>query len=335
MSEQIDTAGASVLLFGMHRGGSSIIAELLQRVLGAAGYNLVDESRRYYDAGYLDSDIPQTFFEALAPFGAFYGPFRSYPPGMRLADLAALTKIVVVRDPRDCLVSSYFAQHGPHDRGDLRRGRMQLPTPLDTPESIDQFCVREADPVRLCMASVRLLCRQYPETLVFRYEDIYADPSGWLTALIARLRVVIPADALDQALVDAVFEPGREDASQHHRQGRPRNHQRKLSRNTTLYLTELFADELEFFGYGGTFLPPLSWVRRQNTDLTQTMEPADIAAAKRIIKELQRENGFRISEIGSLRKGLAALTEAVASVRVPEPTPPAVAADPPTTTALQ
>ena len=143
-----------------------------------AGYRIVDEGRRYYQAGYALDDIPQDFFAGLHPHGVLYGPFRFYPLTMRLANLSALTKVLIVRDPRDCLVSSYFAQRGPHDRAHLQRATVRLATQLDGEDSIDDFCIRNADAVRRRLDSLRLLSLHYPDTLVFRYEDIFDDPPG-------------------------------------------------------------------------------------------------------------------------------------------------------------
>jgi len=306
-------AGRSVVMFALHRGGSSITARLLQLVLDAAGYRLVDEARRYYQAGYALDDIPSAFFATLAPTGVLYGPFRSYPQTMRLANLAPLARLLIVRDPRDCLVSTFYAQRGPHDRMDLRRGLTRLPTQLDDADDIDDFCVRAADTVRRHLDGMRLLCLHYPDTLVYRYEDIFADPCGWLCGVVARLGLSVPAEAFDQARLEAVFDADGEDAARHHRQGHPGDHHRKLSRRTAMYLAEFFAAQLAFFGYtgartGADSAPPRS----------AASDPDDIAALKRIILDLQRENGFRIEELAALRHAVAQLQ---ARLPAPDETP--------------
>jgi hypothetical protein len=289
----------------MHRGGSSITGRLLQIVASAAGYRLVDEARRYYEAGYSVDDIPQQFFTELAPTDTFYGPFRSYPLTMRLANLSAITKILIVRDPRDCLVSSYYAQRGPHDRTDLRRAKIRLPTQLDGDESIDDFCIRAAEPVRRHFDAMRVLCLHYPETMVFRYEDIFADPCGWLAGVVARLSLSVPSEAFDQARVEAVFDADGEDAQRHHRQGRPRDHQQKLLRQTALYLADFFAPQLTFFSYCGAFAQPADWRGAARPSATAVTDEGDMAALKRLVNDLQRENGFRIWEIAALRQSIA------------------------------
>ena len=304
MQEHDETDHASVAMFGMHRGGSSITGRLLQLVLAAAGYRLVDEARRYYEAGYSPDDIPHAFFSDLAPTGTFYGPFRSYPLTMRLANLSAITKILIVRDPRDCLVSSYYAQRGPHDRSDLRRATIRLPTQLDDEDSIDDFCIRAADPVCRHLDAMRLLCLHYPETLVYRYEDIFADPCGWLSEIVDRLRLTVADETLDQARLEAVFDTDGEDAGRHHRQGRPRDHHQKLSRQTAVYLAEVFAPQLTFFSYGGTFPRLAESPRPAPADARTAAECNDIAVLKRLVNDLQRENGFRIEEIAALRQSL-------------------------------
>lgn len=308
--EQTDPPpGASVAMFGLHRGGSSITGRLLQLVLGSAGYQLVDQAKRYYREGYSPDDIPQDFFTSLAPAGVLYGPFRSYPLTMRLANLAPLRKILIVRDPRDCLVSSYYAHRGPHDRMDLLRATSVLPVQADCEDSIDAFCIRGADPVRRHVDSMRLLCLHYPETLVFRYEDIFADPCGWLAAIVDQLGVRASPEALDQARLEAVFDAEGEDESQHHRQGRPGDHHRKLSRQTSIYLAEHFAKQLAFFSYGGALARLPGWNSKAAPDASKAASTDDIASLKRLVNDLQRENGFRIEEIALLREMVATLRE--------------------------
>jgi hypothetical protein len=292
----------SIVMFALHRGGGSITARLLQLALASVGFRLFDEGKRYYQAGYSVDEMPQSFFDGLAPRGAFHGPFRTYPLTMRLANLASLTRILVIRDPRDCLVSSFYALHGPHDRGDMHRARERLPTQLDAEEGIDDFCFRAAERMRSHTDSLRLLCLHYPDTLVFRYEDIYADPMAWLRGVIERLGIQVAAEALDQARVEAVFTTDTEDASRHHRQGHPGDHLRKLRRQTAIYLAELLAPQLAFFGYHGA-------VAAASAPILDSSRPtehagtaaAEFAALKRIVSELQRENGFRIREIAELR----------------------------------
>ncbi len=295
----------SVLLFGLHRGGSSIAARLLQILLGGAGYRVVDDGERYYNAGYVADDIPQSVFQALESSGVCYGPFREYPVTMHLADISALTRIIVVRDPRDCLVSAYFAWQGLHDSADRLRKLDQLPTQRDAIDSVDDYCIRNAYHVRDRIESLRLLCLHYPDTLVFRYEDIFVDPARWLHVLIGKLGVEVPTASVDQARIEAVFEPAFEDPKRHRRQGRPGDHHRKLSRQTCLHLTEVFEKQLTFFAYDG--VRPGMAARGVSADLvpcSQFDARDEIAALKRIIAELQTENGFRIDEIAQLKAEL-------------------------------
>jgi hypothetical protein len=302
-------------MFGLHRGGSSITARLLQLLTAGAGYRLVDEASRYYQAGYRGDDIPRAFYDTMEPSGVFYGPFREYPATMRLVDLSALSRIVVARDPRDCLVSAYFAWRGVHDSADRQRMLAQLPTQREAEETIDDYCARGVTEVRERLDSLRRLCLQYPDTLVFRYEDVFADPPGWLDHVIARLGLVVPPAARDQARLEAVFQPPDESPGRHHRQGRPGDHHRKLSPPTRLLLTEILSEQLRFFGYVGerAVAPP------PPAPATEPAAAEEVMALKRIIAELQKENGFRINEIATLRDRLAVLAERLDAPRGAEP----------------
>lgn len=115
------------------------------------------------------------------------------------------------------------------------------------------------------------------------------------------LSLDIPAESLDQARLEAVFEAANEDSSRHHRQGRPGDYQRKLARSTIIYLTNIFEQQLSFFGYGSI---PFSNPSAARCVPSRAVGPGlqdDIATLKRVIVELQIKNGFRINEIASMR----------------------------------
>lgn len=110
-------------------------------------------------------------------------------------------------------------------------------------------------------------------------------------------------------MTEAVFQADGEDSSRYHRQGWPGDHHRKLSRQTSVYLTEFLAPQLTFFGYAGRVFG-----LRERNHLTAAGAPAasesaNFASLKRLVHELQRENAYSIDEIAGLRRNVASLLQ--------------------------
>src|SRR5581483_992537 len=108
--------------------------------------------------------------------GNVYGGFRNYPSGFEQNRFFREgKKVLLVRDPRDALVSEYFSSAYSHSlpstggedgaKADLLNQRRQA---LATP--IEESVLEHAKSMRRTVAEYLPLARD-PNTLVLRYED--------------------------------------------------------------------------------------------------------------------------------------------------------------------
>ena len=102
----------SILFFTVYKAASSFIGDFMKKVAKEAGMTLVDldgyffelgEGRAWESSRRVIKTIP------YQPTGYFYGPFRSFNRGITNIDDYKI--FLVLRDPRDVIVSSYYSMY--------------------------------------------------------------------------------------------------------------------------------------------------------------------------------------------------------------------------------
>lgn len=247
----------SVVHFSVNKAATQYI----KRVLGqcAAECGLVNVGIHDYafhaDFPYLDSltaEQMQDYQHIFHPQGYCYAVFGGMLEGVPNLDRYRL--VLVVRDPRDVLVSSYFSiafSHvSPGENSDKReefahmRARAQAST-------IDEYVMAESDRVLANYERYqRLLTDRYPSAYVTKYEHMTSDFAGWLKALLNYCDLDIPMSLFDSLVQDhEAKRPREENVRQHTRKGQPGDHLEKLQPDTIAVLNSKFAPVLEAYGY--------------------------------------------------------------------------------------
>lgn len=238
----------SLFFFTFHKCASVLFGCLgLRR---ARGLEQVDYAYRMF----LD---PTTAIE-FAPRGHLYGPLRLSAQGAVLERLIVpalqaargddVRTCLMVRDPRDMLVSQFFHNRdGVAIRAGLAAAETKERERSDAVRlGIDRYVLEKATRFEAGFdRAVRLLADR-PATAVLRYEDMVDDWPSFLRVL----REVLDLD--EDALRDLEREsrPGEiERPGQHKRSGATGDHRRKLAPETVTALTERFGPFLRAFGY--------------------------------------------------------------------------------------
>jgi hypothetical protein len=195
------------------------------------------------------------YYYLFKPTGYVYTAFNGMIEG--IPDLERYKTVLMLRDPRDALVSSYYSyaySHALPPRSSPRhanfvktRQRLQAMT-LD--EYVRGRCLAE------CQLYERyhvLLMKKYPSSVYFtKYEEMTADYARWLRGLLDHTELNVSKTLFDRLVQENErARPMSEDINKHRRRGRPGEYREKLSQETIAYMNDCMQGVLEAFGYKG------------------------------------------------------------------------------------
>lgn len=244
---QVMTSQArSLLFFTTHRCASTFTGNLLDRFsqdgqMARANFDsYFTLQEKDVEAAFEEKDFQQN---AFLKKGVIYGPFRSYRPIPGIEDYGVL---LVLRDPRDILVSTYYSlaySHSIMNKKLIRRRRKARGM------TIDEFVLDEA-------ARVRQIFEDYQNQLLGRsnvtywtYADLITDPRGYLKSLVGLVDTDVDEEELDRIADAEMGLPDEEDRTRHKRSGRTRQFEEKLEPGTVKDLTAEFSQILDPMGF--------------------------------------------------------------------------------------
>lgn len=132
-------------VFSFAKAGSVLVNEIVRDMMAAAGVGVIDWPTVLIQAGVDIASFNGSFGEAFPVSGYCFGGFREIPRTFLGAPaIAKLRKILVVRDPRDMLVSRYFWAKSSH--GFVEHGTPQFATLMrqlieDGKRDVDEYCL--------------------------------------------------------------------------------------------------------------------------------------------------------------------------------------------------
>lgn len=249
--------------FGVWKSGSTLLNQVLIYLAQRNDANWVsipdDMFLRNIDfAGDYSSYIP----ERLIQPGNVYGGFRSFPRSLTaLPTFREGRKVLMVRDPRDALVSQYFSFSKSHyipdggegegPRRDLKRVRKVLET-----MPIDEFVIQQAAGMNEAMMSYRPILSDQ-QLLVLRYEDIIFNKSELLTILCDHFGWHLNDQDRCDILHHVDIRPGKEDASKFIRKVTPGDHIDKLKPETIEAVNRQVKEAMDTYCYSAVASTPL------------------------------------------------------------------------------
>lgn len=303
-------------IFGITRGGSSITARLVHILVNGAGWNIQNIGGTAYNNGVHLHDITADEFAAVKTENTMIGPFRELPANVGPILGNDVNKIFVFRDPRDCLVSHYFAFKNIHSvfkQGSAPRlSSTGLGTEvLEVNEGIDEYMFKQLAVFKKTYLNYIELCRSKEAVMYSKYEDIAFDPLSWLTEVIAFLEISPGSDAMNQAVIEACFWRIGNDPFSHNRQGQSGDFLNHLKPETIEILNKEFAEAFEFLGYSETpkiALEQFEKASANSESLAKLLysQRLQIDEIKRSVGNLLRANGQAMSKIAKLEQELAA-----------------------------
>ena len=267
-------------VFGMHRGGSTIMGAIARSAAGVTGVPFVDlgdASATLPEAGprgaALRSDVLRD--AAGKEIDGLYTPqpdnWRAHHglfAPIRRADLfpvevftPADRAVLVIRDPRDCMVSGYYGFLRLHGGGMDHPGRKRQFDRGINAYVLDHMLPRYAR----ALSDYVALRAAIPTLTVLPYEMMITDFPRWIAAFMTaldmpdqvRLRDRLRQFSLRPSATRLVHDlhcqdferPDAEDIDSHKRQMLPGDHLRKLAPATIATINAQIGDDLRVFGY--------------------------------------------------------------------------------------
>ncbi len=246
----------SVLAFGMIKGGSTLLFDLLTVLAPAAGLTWFSLNDQMFRLGVKEADIPGEASRLFLPQGYCYGGFRDWPPH-DIPILRSARAVWLIRDPRDMIVSLYHstvASHRiPEPTADGREHYMAELRRRAQAMTLDAFCRARVGVYQRMFARFQAAGLQdLPNLRVYRYGKVIFRKRDWVDDLCNWYGWRIPARLRYAAADRFDLLPEAPDPEAHVRQVRPGSHRVELSAEDVAFLDAVLADPLRRFGY----LPP-------------------------------------------------------------------------------
>lgn len=248
-------SGPAFFVLGVRKSGSSMLNRVAQLLSRFNSYNFVDVAGRLFTNNIkVGQWIRDPSFSEIIYEGNVYGGFRNCPLGIKDNDIfKQAKKILLVRDPRDALVSEYFSNAYSHSlpatndgggaRGDLLQQREAA---LTTP--IDGYVLSRARMMRRTVAEYVPLSTER-NTLLLKYEEIIFAKDAMIQDIIGHFGWLCRPKQLEAILGWVDVKPDQENPKQFIRKVTPGDHQEKLRHETIDQLNKELADVLGVFGY--------------------------------------------------------------------------------------
>ncbi|ODA68659.1 Sulfotransferase domain protein [Methyloligella halotolerans] len=244
----------SVTAFALNKSGSVLLNHILRDLCAYLDVPFVAISEEFFKAGVKLQEAPPSTSDIFLEKGYCYGGFRRWPTSFAIPILATSRPVLLVRDPRDRLVSNYYSMRESHSQpgknGVLKSAKTELSKRnLAKSLDIDDY-VREVAPLFLEQLELYRdeLCARH-DVKIYRYEDVIYDKPSWVADLARHFGWDIPGDVLRQIAARNDVIPDEEQTGKHVRQVHPGNFERKLQPPTIDYLTGYFQNVMADFGY--------------------------------------------------------------------------------------
>ena len=246
----------SILFFTVYKAGSSFLGSFIKKIMDGAGITSVDLDGYFYHLGKGGQWEKSNRTIMHVPYrskGYFYGPFRSFNRGITNIDDYKI--ILVLRDPRDVIVSAYYSiyshimptlenKKNRQHRVNRRKRLREL--------SVDDYVIDKLN------SDSHFLDRYYeydnelmgkPNVLFLKYEDMVTNFEPWLERLLEFLDLDVSPRLISEIKAGADFKVSNEDIYKHKRQVTPGDHKRKLKPETIAVLNEKTKEVLKLYNF--------------------------------------------------------------------------------------
>jgi hypothetical protein len=240
-------------VLSIRKCGSTLLNNVCRNIAAYNKCNYVNIPEAMFDHNVTVSEwIDDPSFRDLVRPGNVYGGFRDFPTGLAAhSPFCDGRKVLLVRDPRDALVSEFFSNAFTHP---IPQGEGLVSTHLTAEreaartQEIEDYVLRHAGGMVGTFAAY-LPSLADPNTLVLRYEDIILDKGILIDAVVRHFNWVCPGGLRDAIIRAFHIVPAVENPQRFIRKVVPGDHHAKLAPRAIAELDHLFGDVMDAFGY--------------------------------------------------------------------------------------
>ena len=199
---------------------------------------------------HLDSEGMKKYARLFKSSGYVYTVFGGMIEG--IPSLEKFRVVLVVRDPRDILVSDYYSIAYSHAIPDGEKKEVYLSRREKALAStLDEYALHNAPKLQLVFEKYAMyLFPVCPGVHVARYEDMVENFPEWLDSLVSACGMEISNSFRQDLLANhEARRPKGENIQKHLRKGMPGEHREKLSSETIEQLNQTFKESLNRFNY--------------------------------------------------------------------------------------
>ena len=240
-------------IFGIHKCGSSLLNKLFVDICRILAIPSVPIPELAFQQGIPTKDWENsTSLNAVILDGYCHRGYRHFPLFLKDSDLLyCRKKILLVRDPRDAIVSAYFSFAKSHilpKSGDLLDSMLKSRRNLQNIE-LENYAVAHAVNVKKAFQRYHRYLSNDEMLKVYRYEDIIFDKQNWLIDMLHFLGLTLKKAQIQRIAEKHNIVPQSEKPEQHIRKVSPGDHKEKLSPECITKINDILSPILERYNY--------------------------------------------------------------------------------------
>ncbi len=245
----------SIIHMSLNRSATQFVKSVLKRVCEQNGmvhvkWNEMAFSSEYPYLDHLDS--VDRYSEIFHPKGYLYSAFGGYPKN--IPDFEQFKVLLMIRDPRDILVSRYYSKaisHGVPPQKSDKREEFLNERQLAKDTSIDRYVLERSDKLKESYdAYLNGLLKDHNNVYITKFEKMVSDFKNCFEDLMVYIEIDPNDDLRDSIFKEAISKRDKkEDPTAHNRKGKPGDYQEKLSDKTIQKLNQKFSKILSKFSY--------------------------------------------------------------------------------------
>lgn len=252
-----DRSGRPALfVLGVRKSGSSVLNAICTALAAHNDYQYADIAGAFFGHNVLVRDwANDPAINTLLKSGNVFGGFREFPPILQSSALfRAAPKVLLVRDPRDALVSEYFSNAYSHTIPEARDGNgdvnelMQKFRTETLATSVEDSVLRQARHMARTLVQFAPMCDDENCTIM-KYEDVVLNKRKMIALICQRFGWTADENLVAAILNWADVMPEKENPTAFVRQVTPGDHRNKLSLPAIEQLNEILREGMALFGY--------------------------------------------------------------------------------------
>jgi len=248
-----DTAGTETcFVLGIRKSGSSIFNNICSALASFNDVKFVDVGGAMFEAGQSEADwADDPDIEHLLLPGNLYGGFRSFPGALgRTETFRQSPKVLLVRDPRDVLVSEYFSNAFSHSMPDAGDAREQLDAERRKALSTDisLYIMGRIQPLKQTIQPFVSELKGV-RTKVFRYEDVIFEKEQLMRDVCEHFGWRVSEQHIENIMKWADVRPSAEQPNAFIRKVTPGDYKEKMPEEIQRKVKAEMPEFFEKFGY--------------------------------------------------------------------------------------